>query len=223
MNTSHSHTTPPAPDWFTKKLAASGIEPDYAVNTLKFRIVKAAEANRLLGFWNTGWPDAFAIPFFDPETGAAMTTPDGRDFVRLRLERPVVMHDGKEAKYLSPVEGGQHAYILPDVHRQLVDNPTDPVLLTEGELKAICATQRGVPMIGLPGIDGFSGTDKRLLPELVHYATKGRVFCMIYDSDAAVPEKQKKFEEAAERFAIALARHGCRLERVILPSLEVAP
>ena len=208
----------PIPEWAIKKLAESGITSEQA-DKLKFRTVKPADANRLLGFGNANWPDAFVIPFFDPETGKPMLTPDGREFVRLRMEKPVEMPTGKPAKYLSPRNGSQHAYILPEVHQYLVDNPSVPVLLTEGELKAICATLRGVHMIGLPGIDGFTGKDNRLLPELVRYATAGRDFYMIHDSDAKDPKKQKDFDAAAGRFAAALVEYGCALRRVILPPL----
>ncbi len=216
ISTSNNHP----PEWFTAKLAASGISLDHAA-TLGFRVVKPPEANQLLGFGNANWPDAFAIPFFDPQTGAPMKTPDGRDFVRLRFEHPVEMRDGS-AKYLSPAKGGQHAYVLSEVHRHQLEAPTDPVLLTEGELKAICATKHGIHMIGLPGIDGFSGGDKRLLPELARYATPGRVWIMIYDSDAADPKKAAAFDASSDRFSAALAEYGCILRRVILPSVEVA-
>lgn len=215
--------------WVLQDLAQSGITPETA-RQLEIECVNEKQVYRLLGFRavdHAGQPvDGYSIPFFDPVTRQPMLCLDGcSQFVRVKLRNQAVLPSGS-AKYLSPVQAGQHAYILPSVHRSILGGA--PVALTEGEKKSICATERGLPTIGLTGIWGWRDTstgqgvtNDRLLPELSCYAKSGTTWTLIFDSDAVLPEKCHDFQLAATRMAKALDAYGVQLRLVILPQHEI--
>src|SRR5205085_336378 len=74
---------------------------------------------------------------------------------------------------------------------QLVDwealrkDPTEPLLLTEGELKAAKATAEGFPTIGLGGVYSFRSSSQGVffLPELENFNWARRKVTVVYDSD----------------------------------------
>lgn len=212
-------------DWVVHDLAKSGIAPETA-RQLGIKCVYEKEVYNLLGFRavdQNGKPvDGYIFPFFDPGTGKPMLCLDGcRPFVRMKLRNQAVLPGGS-AKYLSPVQAGQHAYILPCVHQAILTGAS--VVLTEGEKKCICATERGLPVIGLIGIWGWRDSSAgagvnhdRLLPELSRYAQAGTTWKLIFDSDAVLPEKRHYFQLAAARLAKVLWGHGVSLGMVILP------
>jgi len=61
-------------------------------------------------------------------------------------------------KYWQPLGSGVHLYILPSV-RSILSNPNIEIAITEGEKKAACLTQNGVPTIGVGGV--WSWGDRR--------------------------------------------------------------
>ena len=213
-------------EFFEKDLQQSGIDPSDAI-ARAIAPVDAAQCIKLLGFSprdQANRPiEGYAIPFIDPVTKQPMTCPDGRPFVRIKLVAPAKMNDGKLAKYLSPNKAGQHAYIPAEVHHAVQSCSAD-VILTEGEKKAICATLRGMPTIGLVGMWGWRDTsagdgrgNDQLLPELARYVRSGAMWTLIFDSDAADSTKERDFKYAAARLAKVLAAYQVSLRLVILP------
>ena len=190
----------PYPGWMLEDLARSGIPPDTA-RDLNWVPVS----------------DGYMIPFYDPATaaGAPLRCPDGQTFERKRLKRP-----GANCKYLSPKNGGQYPFILPDAHQALTSNPGAPVIVTEGEKKAVRAALAGVGVIGIPGIDTWSEGrgSTSLHPLLGRYVTEGRPLVMIYDSDGENPEKADAFNRSAARFATAVEALGGQFLRVFIPA-----
>lgn len=198
------------PEWAVEDLAKSGISPEAAA-AAGICAVKPAQYQDLLGFTAPDMPDGYAIPFNDPVTGQPMRTPDGRPFVRVKFSRPVTLGDS-EAKYASPKDGGVHAYIPPAVIRA---DPSDPLVITEGEKKSLCACIRGMPTIGLVGVFGFlNGETKDLHADLHQFITAGREVSFVLDSDAAV---NRDIAIAAHRFQQCATLRGCRLRILVLP------
>lgn len=62
----------------------------------------------------------------------------------------------------------------------------EPLIITEGELKAACATKMGIPTIGLGGVWCFMSKRHNipLLPEFEKLDLSGRTIIICYDSDA---------------------------------------
>lgn len=81
-----------------------------------------------------------------------------------------------------------------------------PIVITEGELKAACATKGGLPTIGLGGVWCFKATNAglHLLPQFEMFNWKERVVYIVYDSDAASNHQVVKAENALARELCAL-------------------
>ncbi|OGV57119.1 MAG: hypothetical protein A2X49_01495 [Lentisphaerae bacterium GWF2_52_8] len=167
-------------------LGRSGIPPEEAFTRGWFPITQEG-AETILGFnLPPGAGGGYAISFNDPVSGIPMTSPDGRPFIRVKFARPVTWAAKDQAlpygkasratarKYLSPKGAGTHCFILPEVHRYLMENPTAPLRLVEGEKKALAATLKGLPTIGLVGIWGWAETKTEtggggICPDLLPY------------------------------------------------------
>jgi putative DNA primase/helicase len=133
---------------------------------------------------------AIVIPFTNDE--------GVNGYYRVRPDRPR-LSGGKRVKYESPRGITNRAYIPPGVAEKLQD-PTCELLITEGEKKALAATQFGFPCIGLVGVYGWQPKcQKRLLPELERTAWRGRQVRIAYDSDInEKPEVQLPESELAK-------------------------
>ena len=193
----------------------SGICPVVAY-ALGFRPVEANQFDSLLGFKGDGVTAGMVIPYRDPVTGANIKTADGRDFIRVKLEKPIKIGNA-DVKYLSPTNGGKHAYILPNVHNAILGGAQ--VIFTVGEKKAIAATLAGLPTIGLTDAWGWIREDKKLLPELQAYVKPESKWLVICNSDA---RNNPTFGDATIALAGELGQHKIRLQMCILPNLNAS-
>ena len=92
--------------------------------------------------------DCLAIPFCDADG-------KGLDYCRLKPDRPRrAKKDGKPIKYESPKGVSNRAYFPPNTLAAL-QNPSIPLLITEGEKKSAKADQEGFACIGLVGVYGW--------------------------------------------------------------------
>lgn len=142
------------------------------------------------------------------------------DFFRIRLDRPYVFKNmkekqgaysskQKEAKYLSPTGVGVHLYI-PHPVWAVLNNINIPLFFTEGEKKALKATQEGFYTIGLAGVNGWS-REKKLIQDFDWIKLEGRLVYIVFDSDKATnPQVQR----AEIDFASALRVKGARIKIV---------
>ena len=89
------------------------------------------------------------------------------------------------------------------------------LLITEGEKKALKATQEGFSCIGLVGVYGWKdGKRERLLPSLERIAWKDRQAIIVFDSDAA---DNPNVRDAESRLAKQLTDRGAIVRVVRLP------
>ena len=163
------------------KIAQSKLDTTDATK-LKFKPYTAAETKALdLPANNPG----FLIPYF---------TFDGKPskFWRFRYLEDTrkgfaAMSGRKPLRYVQAKGGVNEVYLAPFVDwRRIAENVDIPLLITEGELKAACATKLHIPAIGLGGVFCFksSKNNESLLPMLRQFAWKGRTVVIGYDSDA---------------------------------------
>lgn len=70
--------------------------------------------------------------------------------------------------------------------KKVARDPTQCIVITEGELKAACACKHGIPCIGLGGVWSWRSKDKgwSFLPELERFVWRERETVICYDSDA---------------------------------------
>ena len=199
------------PQFVVDDLARSGIPPELAA-AAGIRPLEPTDYAGILGFELPDMPPGYGVPYCCPDTGEPMKTRDGREFIRVRLERPVCI-DGSDAKYLSPKNAGNHAYIPPTAHEAALHG--EPVAITEGEKKALCATINGIATIGLVGAFGFTdGKTKDLIADLQPYINAGRDVTFVLDSDAAV---NHDLALAAHRLSECARLRGCTLSVTVLP------
>jgi len=157
--------------------------------------------------WDRKLGSALVIPFKD----------DGGQVVLVRVKpdnRP--QRNGKPGpKYLSPSGSTLRVYVPPGVY-DVFDRPTQPLILTEGEKKALKATQDGFPCIALTGVDCWhTPRSSSLLPDLARIAWQGRDVYICFDSDAETNDNVRTNEIL---LAATLRRHGAAVRIVRLPA-----
>ncbi len=198
---------PILPGAHREKLAASGL---------------TAETIREAGIWSCGdvgelaallnrrsvsraWGPCLIFPYTD-ESGTVILN-------RVRPSNPPLAK-GKPAKYLSP-SGAQVRLYVPPAARAAVADPTARLLITEGELKALAATQAGFSCVALAGVDCWHERRKTtLMPDLERIAWQGRQVFIAFDSDAADNEHVQRNER---ELAAALTSRGAVVKIVRFP------
>lgn len=168
---------------------------------------------------------ALVIPYYNPD-GSPKFFDRGRGlepFGRLRYlganghSHPGFGGPGKAIRYTQPDHSGIAAYFWPggDWLRIFADI-TIPILITEGEAKAIKGCLAGYCVIGLGGVFNFAERGGQLLPELAQINWQHRDVYVVYDSDAAT---NPNVLLAEARLVEELQRErGARCHIVRLPS-----
>lgn len=117
---------------------------------------------------------------FGPECGRAIAFPyPGTSYIRLRLDHP-----RGDAKYIGPTGVTNRIYV-PSLVASLPDDQA--LFITEGEKKALVATQNGFPAIGLSGVWGFSmkKSPEGVIPDFDQIKWRRREVTVVFDSDLA--------------------------------------
>lgn len=168
-----------------------------------------AKLAQLLGWrYATKIAPAIVIPFVDSR-GA-------NGYYRIRPDRPRTIK-GKPVKYESPKGQPNRIYLPPGVAERLDDSACE-LLVTEGEKKALAATQAGFPCIGLVGVYGWKAKgDEKLLPELEHTQWRGRKVFIVFDSDI---DRKEDVQKAESKLAQHLTDRGAIVRCVRLPDGE---
>lgn len=163
-----------------------------------------------------------------PSGGIAIPYPGVEGYCRVRFDNP-----GEEPKYKGPWRKGNYLYIPPAV-KPYLDNPTVALYITEGEKKAVKATQEGFPTLGLSGtwgwrtaadrdkpidLSGYKQPPKKaktvVLPEIKKIVWAGRNVFVVFDSDAA---DNYNARSAGEHLAAALRQLKAQARFVFLPA-----
>ena len=203
-------------------LARSGISKEQALAAGFRSIVDAGLATRLL-CWNKLRKDnapTMVILFRHP-AGTLI-----EDYCRLKLDKPRKDNEGKPIKYESPRGKSNHAYFpLPTCDKL---ETALPILITEGEKKALKAALEGFAAIGLVGIWGWQRKrerdtngrgkgDRKLLPELDCLPWRDRRIIIAFDSDAV---RKPEIQLAESCLAESLLKKGAgEIKIVRLPDL----
>ena len=104
----------------------------------------------------------------------------------------------------------------------IVNHPEIPVILCEGEKKALCLLSLGFVAIALPGIWGGRVGQiflERLHPDLIPVAQKVRKFVILFDHESKPKTKQDVFN-ATRRTGQCITNAGCSCEVALLPGAE---
>lgn len=127
---------------------------------------------------------ALVIPYFDAG-GALVLSVDRRPYYRLRyLEMPVThtFIKAKPVRYVQEPHTLPHLYLAPmadrDYWHRVFADPAVPLLITEGEKKALLTSLYGHACVGLGGVDSIR------VPEWAACNWKDRRCYIVFDSDA---------------------------------------
>ncbi len=160
---------------------------------------------------------AIAFPLLLPDRVGA---PD-RDVVVLKPDLPRRDDRLRLVKYEFR-RGTANRLYVPDMALAVLADASIPLTITEGQKKALKASQEGIPTVALPGVWNFRtrthsrgplGTS-RLLPDLDLVAWLGRQVELAYDADLAT---NPSVAAAAYALARELTRRGAHVRRVVLP------
>jgi hypothetical protein len=137
---------------------------------------------------------------------------------QLRVDQPRIGRHGKPVKYELP----RGARMLLDVHPTIqphLGDPSIPLWITEGILKADAAISKGLCCIALLGVwnwrgtNGFGGTTA--LPDWEPIALNGREVYLAFDSDVMT---KREVYAALARLGAFLKSRGAQVCYVYLPS-----
>lgn len=197
---------------FLDKLAESGIAHKDAI-ALGFDVLSPKEVQKLDPSFKAH--GAMRIPYFDlagKRTG----------FYRLRYLGEFDGFDAlrkKQLRYVQLPGSASEIYLPPVVEwKDIASNQSVGLFITEGELKAACATIRGFPTVGLGGV--WSWKSKKhgfpLLPALTKFNWKGRFVYLVFDSDfSSNPDVLRALVHLSKE----LSSHGAQPYMVALPDL----
>lgn len=202
-------------------LERSGITEEVAKAAGMFAV---ADAHQLHGTFRRR--PALVIPYYDPRTGEQVTWNDGgtqRPFYRVRYlgkePRGFVPPADKPQRYAQPAGSPVCAYFPRSTGVDwgaVVDNPKIPLVITEGEKKAVAACEAEIWTIALGGVDCFQNKGA-FLPELEAIAWQGRQVFICYDSDRA---SNPRVQAAEKRLAQELRRRGAIVLIASIPAAE---
>jgi len=197
---------------FTIKLAASDIKAAQAKD-LKFEILTAEQSKKL----NLPAYAGFKIPYF-----TAKGTPT--KFFRVRyLEETrrgfARQTDMKDLRYVQPANTINEVYMPPCVNWEKYFASAAPLVITEGELKAACASLKGIPTLGLGGVWCFKSARNSLsiLPIFETMNLKDKIVYIVFDSDAV---RNHQVIAAENELCRQLLRLGAIPMIVRLPDVE---
>ena len=135
---------------------------------------------------------------------------------QIRPDEPRVI-DGRSRKFEWPSKVSM-AVDVPPIVQPILGDPSVPLVITEGSIKADAAVSAGLNAISLQGVWAWRGTNdkggKTALPDLEAIAFNNRVVYMAFDSDAMV---KMDVYRALRRFAELLAGRGAEIRIVYLP------
>lgn len=122
------------------------------------------------------------IPYYEADGSPLMV--DGVHFKRARRlgELPV-----GAAKYVQGSGTGVHVYLCPIINwEEVFRNPKIPIVITEGEAKAIALCSQGVACVALGGVSSIRlKSTGEFLPEARACLWGGKTVYVVFDSDAA--------------------------------------
>lgn len=140
-------------------------------------------------------------------------------FFRVRYLDPVTnpKKPGKFIRYQQPSGTIPEVYMPSNINwREISTNPSQQIILTEGEGKACCAAKLGLTCAALGGVDSFSAPRRgiELVEPLPRFSWKDRSVVICFDSDV---DDNPNVIRAQTRLASTLTARGARVVIVKIP------
>jgi hypothetical protein len=197
---------------FNDKMLESKIDPA-AVKRLQLAATPANKVPKDTPFQEPG----ILIPYFDINGKKTafwrfryLKQPEAKGFSALTKKKPL--------KYVQAAKSLNEIYLPPVVDwADVAKDPMQPILITEGEFKAACASiNTEYPTIGLGGVWSWKSKKRKMevLPEFDLFNWDQRPVYIVYDSDAVTNPMVMQAENA---LAKALTNLGAEPHVVRLP------
>ncbi len=153
---------------------------------------------------------AYEIPYF---------APDGS---RLKFSRwkIIPVADALDLKYYQEAKSIPHVYLPPLVDWvKICADPSQRIVITEGEKKAACACLHGLPTMGLGGVWMHKATKYGLamLRDFNWFDWREREVEICYDADTAENDDVRK---AQDNLIVSLRQRGARVFVRLLPARD---
>lgn len=166
-------------------LTRSGIDEPTADSAGLFDVEDAAA---VYPDFDTG--PALVIPYYNTDGTLMEFQRDGKTqpFCRVRYLEPKTdtgFVRKRTQRYSQPGKSGTRAYFCPLLPwATIADDVQEPIIITEGEKKAIAGIVAGFPVLALGGVFNFTNGGDELMPELEAIRWRGRDVYICFDSDA---------------------------------------
>lgn len=196
------------------KLESSGLTADQAESLGIYEVTNAAE----LVDWFESRP-ALVLPYHATDGAPLAAHPKWPAFYRVRYLGHPSSFASRESRYAQPAGTGTCAYFPPAVNWKAIEaDPSEAILITEGELKAGKACVEGFPTIGLGGVHNFRAAKQGVffLPELERFNWVRRRVTIVYDSDYA---DNANICNAINKLAEELQERGAMINVATLPAV----
>ncbi len=190
-------------------LRSSGLG-DEIIELAELHSVMRVDATELLGF-DPG-SDGLAFPY--PGTNGTQ-----RAFVRFKPDNPFSGPTGRAAKYLTAKNGRNHLYVPPIYTGGIFKDTAIPVVITEGEKKALKGAQDldGFLVLGLAGVWCWKSKDVPLIDDLKRIPWRERQVYVVYDSDVVA---KREVQAAENALASVLDKGGAQVNICRIPTGE---
>ena len=174
---------------------------DEQADISNLRFMSASEASLVLGYqvYNPG----VLIPY------------PGFEYHRVRMlgDTPA------RFKYLVPRGSGCSPPYCPTIldrdWKDILADPTEPFVITEGELKAICGCIQGVPTLGLGGVE----MQATLLTSGIVWSGRSVSICFDHDADCIAGQYKPGVANALGKLCATLITHGALVQVIQLGTL----
>lgn len=184
---------------------------DETIISQGIKSLRPKDIDRLIGYSIPGLISAYIIPFKDGYYRLKVFYASGQERYA----------DGrKKPRYIQP-KGSVNRLYIPLPVLPILDDISIPLYITEGEKKALKATQEGLPTIAITGLWNWkqSGTED-LIPDFDLITWQGRTVYLIPDSDwleAGTDGKPRNLKDAVLRLCWKLQKRGAKTNIVMLP------
>lgn len=118
------------------------------------------------------------------------------EYCTIRLDNPTKGENGKiQGKYKRPAGQPSRIYRPPSLDPEILLEPKNYLILTEGEKKAIKAVEEGLNCISISGVYCYfdsKNEEDRLIPDMYKINWEGRRVYLVFDNDIYVKEQVQK-------------------------------
>jgi hypothetical protein len=163
---------------------------------IDLKVLTPEQLKEEVGFIPPGLESAQRLVYFDVEGHPVIDPKTGKEFARFKL----VYVDGwvhSSPKYMRYAQRGGTSGNMTYVPRgvgidwiAVTSDPKEPIMITEGEYKAITACKAGIATVGLSGINSIDPQSRKMTVPLESITYVGRPIPICFDAEPECTEDE---------------------------------